>query len=199
MYAMNLLNGTRLYGRPLKIQFRSGSSHSSTDGNSPGNSQNSSPMNSPSLRGGRFDRPGDHGGSPSYSPPQMNQRTFMSPENLQRQVLMNNMWQIQQLNSGLALGFQQQQQLGSQSYGMDSSPSYHGGWHQDGTPQRGHHHPYHQEGEGGGHRSRDPRNDRHHRNPRGDHYHHDDRSGGRSRDYSERSRDGSRDGRWRRY
>ncbi|KAJ8256352.1 hypothetical protein COCON_G00185040 [Conger conger] len=134
MYAMNLFNGTSLYGRPLKIQFRSGSSHSSADGNGPGNSQNSSPMNSPAQRGGRFDRLVDSMASPSYSPPQMNQKSFMSPDNLQRQALMNNMWQIQQLqqlSQTLAAGFQQ-------GYGA-------GGGEGRGAWQRGQSHPYQQE------------------------------------------------------
>uniref|UniRef100_A0A8C0CWC5 RRM domain-containing protein n=1 Tax=Balaenoptera musculus TaxID=9771 RepID=A0A8C0CWC5_BALMU len=30
-YAMNLLNGIKLFGRPIKIQFRSGSSHASQE------------------------------------------------------------------------------------------------------------------------------------------------------------------------
>ncbi|NXJ11473.1 RBM7 protein, partial [Odontophorus gujanensis] len=33
-YGMNLLNGIKLYGRPINIQFRSGSSHASQDSNS---------------------------------------------------------------------------------------------------------------------------------------------------------------------
>ncbi|KAJ8400392.1 hypothetical protein AAFF_G00397750 [Aldrovandia affinis] len=180
LYAMSLFNGTRLFGRPLKIQFRSGSSHLSMDGTNPGHSQNSSPINSQSPRGGRFDRPADQTGSPSYSPPQPNQRAIMSPDNLQRQVLMNNVWQLQQLGSYLAAGFQQQQ--------ASPGPAPRGSWQQDSTPQRGHRHPYQQEGG----RSRD---ERHHRGQRADHYHQDDRSAGRSREYPERSRDG----RWRRY
>ncbi|NXY81981.1 RBM7 protein, partial [Alcedo cyanopectus] len=32
-YGLSLLNGIKLYGRPIKIQFRSGSSHASQDGN----------------------------------------------------------------------------------------------------------------------------------------------------------------------
>ncbi|KAJ8368887.1 hypothetical protein SKAU_G00089150 [Synaphobranchus kaupii] len=177
MYAMNLLNGTRLHGRPLKIQFRSGSSHSNADGNGQGNSQNSSPMNSPAQRGGRFDRPVDQMGSPSYSPPQLNQKSYISPENLQRQVLMNNMWQLQQLSHTLAVGFQQGYSVG------EASPAHRGAWQQDSTPQRGTRHPYQQDS-GGSHRSRDqrfgePGADRHHRGQRGEqHYHHDDRSGG---------------------
>ncbi|NWX45959.1 RBM7 protein, partial [Steatornis caripensis] len=34
-YGLSLLNGIKLYGRPIKIQFRSGSSHAAQDGNPP--------------------------------------------------------------------------------------------------------------------------------------------------------------------
>ncbi|MEQ2166445.1 RNA-binding protein 7 [Goodea atripinnis] len=47
-YAMQLLNGTSLYGKTIQVQFRTGSSHSS-----PGNSQNSSPANTPNPHGQR--------------------------------------------------------------------------------------------------------------------------------------------------
>ncbi|KAJ8280755.1 hypothetical protein GJAV_G00058620 [Gymnothorax javanicus] len=176
MYAMNLLNGTSLYGRPLKIQFRSGSSHSSPDGNSTGNSQNSSPMTSPAHRGGRYDRTADQ----MASPPQLIQKCFMSPENLQRQVLMSNMWQLQQLGFSsppVSVGFQQQQQgYSGGNPAHRSSPSHR-------SP-----HPYQQQG------GRDP--DRHRHGQRAEHHHHhDDRGSGRSRDYADRSRNG----RWRRY
>uniref|UniRef100_A0A8D0GJP3 RNA binding motif protein 7 n=1 Tax=Sphenodon punctatus TaxID=8508 RepID=A0A8D0GJP3_SPHPU len=40
-YGMSLLNGIKLFGRPIKIQFRSGSSHASQDGNSPYSQQGS--------------------------------------------------------------------------------------------------------------------------------------------------------------
>ncbi|NWI27898.1 RBM7 protein, partial [Sula dactylatra] len=49
-YGLSLLNGIKLYGRPIKIQFRSGSSHASQDGNpscSPHGAANASPSGAP--------------------------------------------------------------------------------------------------------------------------------------------------------
>uniref|UniRef100_A0A663M266 RRM domain-containing protein n=1 Tax=Athene cunicularia TaxID=194338 RepID=A0A663M266_ATHCN len=49
-YGLSLLNGIKLYGRPIKIQFRSGSSHASQDGNpscSPHGAANTSPSGTP--------------------------------------------------------------------------------------------------------------------------------------------------------
>ncbi|NXL35908.1 RBM7 protein, partial [Glaucidium brasilianum] len=49
-YGLSLLNGIKLYGRPIKIQFRSGSSHASQDGNpscSPHGAANTSPSGAP--------------------------------------------------------------------------------------------------------------------------------------------------------
>uniref|UniRef100_A0A4W5NIR2 RNA binding motif protein 7 n=1 Tax=Hucho hucho TaxID=62062 RepID=A0A4W5NIR2_9TELE len=195
-YGMNLLNGATLFGRTLKVQFRAGSSHI----NSPGNSQNQSPVNTPNPHGvgGRYDKGPDQGSI---------QRSFSSPDSLQRQAMMNNMWQMQQLlgvNGGFPaggiglLGQPPPQQL--QSGGG-------GSWQQDSSSPRGNRQGYQQDS------VRDQRypggsesgSNRHHRSQRddqrGEHYHHDDRSGssggGRSRD--DRWRDSSRDGRWRRY
>ncbi|KAJ0063594.1 hypothetical protein NL108_004426, partial [Boleophthalmus pectinirostris] len=79
-YAMQLLNGTTLFGKTIHVQFRSGNSH----GNSPGNSQNSSPANTPNPHGARSPVQFN---SPPYTPPQM-QRPFFSPDNnLQKQVM----------------------------------------------------------------------------------------------------------------
>ncbi|XP_024301142.1 RNA-binding protein 7 [Oncorhynchus tshawytscha] len=195
-YGMNLLNGATLFGRPLKVQFRAGSRHI----NSPGNSQNQSPVNTPNPHGagGRYDKSPDQGSI---------QRTFSSPDSLQRQAMMNNMWQMQQLlgvnggfpAGGIGLLGQPPQQLQSGGGG--------GSWQQDSSSPRGNRQGYQQDS------GRDQRypggsetgSNRHHRSQRddqrGEHYHHDDRSGssggGRSRD--DRWRDGSRDGRWRRY
>ncbi|KAK6296615.1 hypothetical protein J4Q44_G00327570 [Coregonus suidteri] len=212
-YGMNLLNGATLFGRTLKVQFRAGSSHI----NSPGNSQNQSPVNTPNPHGsaGRYDKSPDQIGSPSFSPSQHIQRSFSSPESLQRQAMMNNMWQLQMqhlqgVNGGFAaggiglLGQPPPQQLQPQSGG--------GSWKQDSSSQRGNRQGYQQDSSS--HYGRDQRypggsddtgSNRHHRsqqdNQRGEHYNHDDRSGSsggvRSRD--DRWRDGSRDGRWRRY
>ncbi|NXV80035.1 RBM7 protein, partial [Atlantisia rogersi] len=49
-YGLSLLNGIKLYGRPIKIQFRAGSSHASLDGNpscSPHRATNASPPGAP--------------------------------------------------------------------------------------------------------------------------------------------------------
>ncbi|XP_072551104.1 RNA-binding protein 7 [Salminus brasiliensis] len=205
-YSMNLLNGVRLYGRQLNIQYRAGSSHINQEGKSPANSQNSSPTNTPNPRGGRYDRTPEQTSSPSYSPPQNLQRGFSSPDTLQRQAMMNNMWQVQmqqlqQLNGAFQLGMnpqQQQQQQQQQFRGGSSSP-----WQQESPPYRSHRQS--QQQDGGGYHGRDHRhgNSYRHDRQRGEFYEHDDRGGGRSRDYApERrrdSRDGSGDGRWKRY
>ncbi|XP_054854550.1 RNA-binding protein 7 [Eublepharis macularius] len=97
-YGMSLLNGIKLFGRPLKIQFRSGSSHASQDGSSPYSqhgSANGSPsgvLQSPSSCN-RYERNVDNvpAGLPSV------QRSFSSPDNLQRQAVMNSvLWQPSQ-------------------------------------------------------------------------------------------------------
>lgn len=167
-YALNLLNGIRLYGRQLNIQFRSGSSHINQEGKSPANSQNPSPANTPGHRGGRTP---EQMGSPSYSPPQHLQRSLSSPDSLQRQAMMNNMWQVQmqhllQHNGGLQRGPAESNQSG----------------------QRGHRH-FHQDNNNYQRQG----NDRHRReSQRGDFYHHDDRS----RNHPPERRRDSREGRW---
>ncbi|KAL4647290.1 RNA-binding protein 7 [Arapaima gigas] len=195
-YGMNLLNGTRLFGRPLKIQFRSGSSHINQEGNSPGQLQTPSPCNTPTQRGGRYDRTVDQMGSPSHSPPQPLLRSSSHTNNLQRQAVMNT-WNMQ--TNGSFRGHYTQSPGGGHGYGD--------AWQQDSSPSsRGHWHGYQQEGRGG-HYGREQRyseqsSERHHRNQRGEYYYYEERSGGsggRSRDYPERRRDGPRDARWRRY
>lgn len=196
-YALHLLNGIRLYGRPLNIQFRSGSSHINQEGKSPANSQNPSPANTPVHRGGRTP---EQTGSPSYSPPQHLQRSFNSPDSLQRQAMVNNMWQLQmqqlrQLNDAFQTGVQQQRGAG------DSNSS-----RQDWAGQRGNRHSHQENSSHHGrdqHHGNSQSNHDHHRRDRADFYHHDDRSGGRNRNYTpERrrdSRDASRGGRWNRF
>ncbi|NXX95455.1 RBM7 protein, partial [Centropus bengalensis] len=61
-YGLSLLNGIKLYGRPIKIQFRSGSSHASQDGNSvcsPHRAAGSNPSATPhpASSGGRYESP----------------------------------------------------------------------------------------------------------------------------------------------
>ena len=91
-YAMNLLNGIKLYGRPIKIQFRSGSSHALQDVSLPYPQHhvgNSSPTStSPS----RYERTRDN----MTSSAQIIQRSFSSPENFQRQAVVG--WLFFNLN-----------------------------------------------------------------------------------------------------
>ncbi|XP_052386882.1 RNA-binding protein 7-like [Carassius gibelio] len=188
-YALNLLNGIRLYGRQLNIKFRAGSSHINQEGKSPANSQNPSPANTPGHRGGRTP---EQMGSPSYSPPQHLQRSFSSPDSLQRQAMMNNMWQVQmqqclQLSGGLQQGTQQLR-----------SPADSNHWQQDRSGQRGHRHPHQ---DNNNHHGRDQRHggNNYDRQRRGDFYHHDDRSGGHNRNYPPERRRDSREGRWKHF
>lgn len=193
-YSMHLLSGIRLYGRQLNLQYRAGSSHINQEGKSPANSQNPSPANTPTHRSARYDRTPDQMGSPSYSPPQNLQRSFSSPESLQKQVIVNNMWQMQmqKLASSFQHGMQQHQ------------PQFRGGsssaWPQDSQAnwsQR----PSHQQDSSSGHEQRHGGSDRHRRDDqRRDFYQHDDRGGGRNRDYPpDRNSRESRERRWRRY
>lgn len=185
-YAMQLLNGTVLFGKTIHVQFRSGSSH----GSSPGNSQNSSPANTPNPHGARS--PVQYN-SPPYTPPQM-QRNVFSPDNLQKQVMMTNMmWSIQMQQ------MQQLEQLGNPSNHLSRLPSGGGSRQHDNMP-------YRQNGGGGRGRYQDEfgpgryqqhghNRDHHHQNDRSRHYdnrsmkkHHDDR--GNNRNYQ--------DSKWRR-
>ncbi|KAI5097987.1 RNA-binding protein 7 [Silurus meridionalis] len=189
-YSMHLLGGIRLYGRQLNLQFRAGSSHINQEGKSPANSQNLSPASTPTHRAARHDRTPDQMSSPSFSPPQNFQRSFASPDSLQKQAVRNNMWQVQmqqmqQLAGTFQLGMQQQQFRG----GSGSS------WQKD-SPAPWNQRPAHQQDSAGHHGHGSGSGERHRRN---DFYQHDDRSGGRNRDYTPDRRREPRDGRWRRY
>ncbi|XP_072309555.1 RNA-binding protein 7 [Eucyclogobius newberryi] len=183
-YAMQLLNGSMLFGKSIHVQFRSGSSHNK----SPGNSQNSSPANTPNPHGARSPV---HFNSPQYTPPQM-QRPFFSPDNsLQKQVMMNNMmW---------SLHTQQMQQL-EQSTPSKSLSRHGGGSRQhDNTPYRqssGSRGRYQDESGAGHHQQYSNNWDNHHQNDWSRHHdnkgmkrHHDDRGNNRSH----------QDARWRRF
>lgn len=95
---MNLLNGIKLFGRPINFQFRSGSSHASQEvvlSYSQYHVGNSSPA-SPSPN--RHERTVDNM-TPS---PQVIQRSFSSPEKFQNQPGMNNV--LRQRSYGRKLG-----------------------------------------------------------------------------------------------
>lgn len=89
-YGKDLLNGIPLFGRPLNIQFRSGSVHDSREGNQGPNSNVGSYANQFNSNWGM-----DKGHTI--------QRSFSSPDSLQRQAIMNN---IRQQSRGIS-GHQQ--------------------------------------------------------------------------------------------
>ncbi|XP_029428891.1 RNA-binding protein 7 [Rhinatrema bivittatum] len=213
-YGMNLLTGIRLFGRPLKIQFRSGSSHASQDGNnapySPHASDNVSPTNTPSCN--RFERGLDNMAPPAFISSQMNQRSFSSPDNLQRQAVMNNvLWQQQQqqqpqfnimpapqppAQSGFTLQSPQQQQY-QHSFSQSLSPQR---W-QDPAMQRKNRqgsHPYQSDNRqySREQRSGDQTPDHRYRGNRDDFSYEDRVQDGWSHDYDQR-RESCRDGKWR--
>ncbi|CAF96067.1 unnamed protein product [Tetraodon nigroviridis] len=77
-YAMQLLDGTPLFGRSLHVQFRSGSSHSSNAQKSPTDSLDPRGQRSPV----QFH-------SPPYTPPPQIQRSHPSPDSLQKHAAVN--------------------------------------------------------------------------------------------------------------
>lgn len=189
-YAMQLTDGTTLCGRTIHVQYRSGSSHS----NSPGNSQNTSPANTQNLHGQRTP---SLFSSPPYTPPTLMQRSFSSPDNLQKHVMMNNMmWlQMQQLEQAND-GFTKPAGGNSGARQHDSAPYRHSSQQTGGgrnqryaeEPAAGRHQQHGQSRDGNHHHQNDRSGNRHHGN-RGGNRHHDDK--GSNRDYQ--------DNRWRRY
>lgn len=194
-YAMQLLNGTSLHGRTIHVQFRSGSSHSS----SPGNSQTSSPANTPNPHGQRTPI---QFSSPPYTPPPQMQRSFSSPDNLQKNVMMSNMmWQLQmqQLNGSSSKPLQRQPPGGGNS-GRGGSRQH------DKTPYRhqssqmnssGRNQRYTDESSSARHQQHGHSRDNYHQNDRSGNRHHDSRGGNK---HGERGGSrGYQDNRWRRY
>ncbi|XP_029302941.1 RNA-binding protein 7 [Cottoperca gobio] len=194
-FAMQLLNGTSLHGRTIHVQFRSGSSHSSSPGNS-------SPANTPNPHGQRTPI---QFSSPPYTPPPQMQRSLSSPDNLQKHVMMNNMmWQlhmqqIEQLNGGLSKSTQRQPSAGGNSGGggsrqHDNAPYRHPSqMHSGGRNQR---HP--DEAAPARHQQHGHSRDNYqHQNDRSGNRHHDSRGGNRHDDKG--GNRGHQDNRWRRY
>ncbi|KAK2846997.1 hypothetical protein Q5P01_009996 [Channa striata] len=187
-YAMQLLDGTSLFGRNIHVQFRSGSSHTC----SPGNSQNSIPANTPDPHGHRTSMQFI---SPPHTPPQ---RSYSSPSNLQKNVMMHNMmWQLhmqqlEQSNGGFPKPPHRQVPAGGKSDG--GGPRQ----HNTSSPR---HHPFQMNSGGKNQRyGHEPGSGRHQQHNYGrDNYHHqNDRKGGNRHDERGSNR-GYQDNRWRRY
>ncbi|XP_019367379.1 PREDICTED: RNA-binding protein 7 isoform X1 [Gavialis gangeticus] len=150
-YGMSLLNGIKLFGRPIKIQFRSGSSHASQDGNSshsPHGATNTSPSSTPHSTpntNSRYDR------SPDNMLTTSGQRSFSSPDNLQRQAVMNNViWQQSQYTGKYGSQHSDQSSFAASSYQQSHSYNQSSGsqmqWRSDPAAlrkNRANSHPYH--------------------------------------------------------
>ncbi|XP_029028044.1 RNA-binding protein 7 [Betta splendens] len=197
-YAMLLLNGTMVFGRAIHVQFRSGSSHGSL-----GNSNNSSPANTPNPHGHRTP---NQFGSPPCTPPSQMQRSFSSADNLQKHVTTNNMmWQLhmqqpEQLSDAFSKSLHRQSPAGGNSGRGGSRQHNTPQWHH--SPQvnsGGRNHRYGDEPGPGRHQQHShTRDNYYHQNDRSSNRHHDNRGG--NRHYDDRgSNRGYQDNRWRRY
>ncbi|XP_077161804.1 RNA-binding protein 7 [Paroedura picta] len=203
-YGMSLLNGIKLFGRPLKIQFRSGSSHASQDGGSPYSQQgsaNGSPSSASQLLPScnRYERSVDSG--------PVVQRSFSSSDTLQRQAVMNSVLWQQQPQYGGRQGSPQSEPSGFASPGHQPSYSQSSAlpmsWRPEGGPaqrkNRVSTHPY--QADSRHHGWEHPRlgncGSEHPFRGGREEYGPDDRSyGGWSHDYDNR-RESGRDGKWR--
>ncbi|KAM3923218.1 RNA-binding protein 7 [Leptodactylus fuscus] len=119
-YGMNLLNGIKLFGRPLKIQYRSGSSHASQESSNTASSPHGNggyPGNGPSPNGNRYDYNPDM--RHSTSPPGY-QKPYSSPDNLQRQAMMNNFYR-----QGSSHGSSSEMSHSNSYYGPNNQSSSH--------------------------------------------------------------------------
>ncbi|XP_019720572.1 RNA-binding protein 7 [Hippocampus comes] len=162
-YAMELLDGTSLFGRMIHVQFRAGSSHSNNSGNSsPTSTQNPHRLRVPP----QFT-------SPPYTPPASMQRSFSSPDSLQKHAMMNMMCQQQ---------MSQPPQLANSFSKTQRRPSAGGAGSFRHNRQQQHNRNYHQQNAWGG-------GGRHHNGQGGNRHHDDDRSFNR----------GYHDSSWRRY
>ncbi|XP_073095860.1 RNA-binding protein 7 isoform X1 [Manis javanica] len=195
-YAMNLLNGIKLFGRPIKIQFRSGSSHASQDVSLSSPRHHVGDLSPTSTSPSRYERTVENM-SPSA------QTIQRSPENFQRQAVMNSV--LRQMPYGGKFGSPHLDQSGFspsvQSHNHTFNHSSSSQWRQD-TPSpqrkvRQNPHPYMADR----HYAREQRYpdlgpDHHYRGRRDDFFYEDRSPDGWGHDY-ENKRDASREGKWR--
>ncbi|ERE74500.1 RNA-binding protein 7 [Cricetulus griseus] len=228
-YAMNLLNGIKLFGRPIKIQFRSGflcvalepilalDLETKLSSNSQRSACLCLPRSSHASQDASVSYPQHHVGnlSPTSTSPnsyeravgnmtpsaQMVQRSFSSPEDYQRQAVMNSVFR--QMSYGGKFGSPHADQSGFspsvQPHGHTFNQSSSSQWRQDALSlqrKRQNSHPYLADR----HYSREQRysdhgSDYHYRGGREDFYYDDRNHDGWSHDYDNR-RDSSRGGKW---
>ncbi|XP_029098151.1 LOW QUALITY PROTEIN: RNA-binding protein 7-like [Monodon monoceros] len=192
-YAMNLLNGIKLFGRPIKLQFRSGSSHASQEV-SLSYSQHHVGSSSPtSTSPSRYERTVDNM-TPSTP---IIQRSFSSSENFQRQAVMNSA--LRQMSYGGKFGSPHLDQS-VQSHNHTFNQSSTSQWGQD-TPLsqqkvRQNSHPYVVDTHSREQHYTDHGSDHHYRGSRDDFFYEERNHHGQSHDYDNR-RDSGSDGNWR--
>ncbi|XP_032492143.1 LOW QUALITY PROTEIN: RNA-binding protein 7-like [Phocoena sinus] len=198
-YAINLLNGIKLFGRPIKLQFRSGSSQPASQEVSLSYPQHHVGSSSPtSTSPSRYERTVDNM-TPSAP---IIQRSFSSSENFQRQAVMNSI--LRQMSYGGKFGSPHLDQSGFspsvQSHNHTFNQSSTSQWRQD-TPLswrkvRENSHPYivdrhycHEQ------LYTDHGSNHHCRGNRDDFFYEERNHDGWSHDYNRR--DSGRDGKWR--
>ncbi|KAH0500732.1 RNA-binding protein 7 [Microtus ochrogaster] len=186
-YAMNLLNGIKLFGKPIKIQFRSVKGI----------------LNGAKIFLLEFLERVDYERTVGNMTPsaQMVQRSFSSPEDYQRQAVMNNVFR--QMSYAGKFGSPHADQSGfspsGQSHGHPFNQSSSSQWRQDTLSlqrKRQNSHPYLSDR----HYSREQRYSDHgpdyyYRGGREDFYYDDRNHDGWNHDYDSR-RDSSRSGKW---
>eukprot|EP00069_Balaena_mysticetus_P002027 bmy_00676T0 len=130
-YAMNLLNGIKLFGRPIKIQFRSGSSHASQEVSLSYPQHHVGSSSPTSTSPSRYERTGDN----MIPSTPIIQRSFSSSENFQRRAVMNSA--LRQMSYGGQFGSPHLDQSGFspsvQSHNHAFNQSSTSQWRQD-TP-----------------------------------------------------------------
>ncbi|ERE73775.1 RNA-binding protein 7 [Cricetulus griseus] len=125
-YAMNLLNGIKLFGRLIKTQFRSESSHASQDANVSYLQHRVGNLNPTSTSPNSYERAVGNM-TPSA---QMVQQSISSSEDCQQQAVMNNVFR--QMSYGGKFGFLHADQFSPsvQSHGHTFNQSFSSQWHQ---------------------------------------------------------------------
>ncbi|XP_035315632.1 RNA-binding protein 7-like [Cricetulus griseus] len=125
-YAMNLLNGIKLFGRLIKTQFRSESSHASQDANVSYLQHRVGNLNPTSTSPNSYERAVGNM-TPSA---QMVQQSVSSSEDCQQQAVMNNVFR--QMSYGGKFGFLHADQFSPsvQSHGHTFNQSFSSQWHQ---------------------------------------------------------------------
>ncbi|XP_055501239.1 splicing regulator RBM11-like isoform X1 [Leucoraja erinacea] len=119
-YAITLLNGIRLYGRPLNLQYRSGSSHN-TDAGTPYLGAENTLCRMPQDNSRNVQFPSGPSSSLFLTPPYCMNNSYSHPDPYYWQAMMSS-YTLQQYHLSSQLLQQQQQQQQQQYYPPTSVP-----------------------------------------------------------------------------